>query len=159
MWFRQPLHWRIIDPDPTGPARMLIQARINLEIEISPGRWHPLPDVRVDTGASMTIISSSWARSVDLPLPDRSHRLGLTTAGGLRELEVYDLDLRVRFPRAREREFTLACVCREEGDTRTTPPLLGLHNLIDSWRIIVDGNFEPAAPMGHLRFESSGPAP
>ena len=33
-------------------------------------------------------------------------------------------------------------------------PLVGLHNLLNYWRYTFDGSFEPAAMMGHMRFES-----
>ena len=52
-----------------------------------------------------------------------------------------------------EHAFSLAVLFSEDYPP-TAPPLLGLHNLLNSWRFTIDGTPEPAASMGHVKFET-----
>jgi hypothetical protein len=66
--------------------------------------------------------------------------------------------MRVRFPQLPECVFLLACVFAE--DNAQSPPLLGLHNFLDSWRFTFDGEAQPPdAVMGSIRFEFLGAEP
>ena len=67
-------------------------------------------------------------------------------------MRVGDADLHVRFARLREHPFELAILFSDDYPP-SAPPLLGLHNLLNYWRFTFDGAFEPAALVGHMRFE------
>ena len=152
-WFRHPIHHRIIQPDPNGPHRMSLRAVVPIELERTPGIWIPVLDARVDTGASLCTISAAWARRHHFRLPPTSAALPTTTAAGPLATRVYDLDLNARFRRMPECPFSLAVVF-SDSHPPNVPPLLGLHNLLNYWRITFDGADEPAALMGHMRFET-----
>ena len=152
-WFRQPLYWRLRQPDPNGPVRVSIQTRIDLEIEWLPGYWFIVDKFLVDTGASFTILSTDWARANGIRVPPMYSTMPLITAGGPRPVRVRDADLRVRFRRLRECPFELAVLFSDDYPP-DAPPLIGLHNLLNYWRFAFDGAFEPAAAMGHMRFET-----
>jgi hypothetical protein len=151
-WFRQPLTFRVRQPDPNGPIRVSIRARIDLEIERSPGDWLQIESALIDTGASFVILSAAWARRQRIPVPSAVSVMPLITVGGNRNASVRDADLRVRFGRLREYPFVLAVVYSEDYPP-TAPPLIGLHNLLNFWRFTFDGAPDPAAIMGHMRFE------
>ena len=119
----------------------------------APGDWVQAPNAILDTGASLSIFSAGWARQHRFTLPAIAHRLPTTTAGGLLRPRVYDVDLNARFRRMPECPFSLAVVF-SEAHPPTVPPLIGLHNLLNYWRITFDGTFEPLAMMGHMRFET-----
>src|SRR6266542_5909953 len=96
-WFRQPIHSRIIQPDPNGPLRMRLQAIVPFELERVPGDWVLAPGAVLDTGASLCIFSAAWARANRFRLPPLSSSLPTTTAAGRLPGRVYDLDLNARF--------------------------------------------------------------
>lgn len=152
-WFRQPLDHRLRQPDPNGPIRVSIRARIELHIERVPGVWLGVDNFLVDTGASFTILSTEWARAQGFSVPRAVSQMPLMTAGGDRTARVRDADLRVRFARLCEHPFDLAVVF-SEAHPPTVPPLLGLHNLLNTWKYTFDGTPEPAALMGHMRFDT-----
>jgi hypothetical protein len=152
-WFRHPITYRIFQPDPSGPFRMRLQAIIQLELERAPGWWIVVPGARLDTGASLSIFSAAWARQNRFTLPAATHQLPTTTAAGHHPARVYDLDLNARFRRMPEHPFSLAVVF-SDAHPPNVPPLVGLHNLLNYWRYAFDGSDEPAAIMGHMRFET-----
>lgn len=152
-WFRQPLEHRLRQPDPNGPIRVSIRARIALEIQLAPTVWYNVDRFLVDTGASFTILSTEWARNRGIRVPARTSTVPLMTAGGDRTARVRDADLRVRFARLCERPFDLAVLFSDDYSP-AAPPLLGLHNLLNSWQFTVSGAFDPAAAMGHMRFDT-----
>jgi hypothetical protein len=152
-WFRQPIHYGIVQPDSNGPLRMRLRAIIPFELERRPGEWVLAPNAVLDTGASLCIFSAAWARAHRIRLPVISSGLPMTTAAGPLRGQVYDLDLNARFARMPERPFSLAVVF-SEAHPPTVPPLIGLHNLLNDWRVIFDGADEPPAIMGHMRFET-----
>jgi hypothetical protein len=152
-WFRQPVHSRILQPDPDGPLRMRLRAIVPIELERTPGVWIPVFDAVVDTGSSLCTFSASWARQHQFALPAVSAALPTTTAAGRLPGRVYDLDVNARFRRMPEFPFSLAVVF-SEAHPPTIPPLIGLHNLLNYWRFAFDGSPEPVAPMGHVRFDS-----
>ena len=152
-WFRHPIHHRILQPDPNGPFRMRLRAIVPVELERAPGIWIPVLDATVDTGSSLCTFSTVWARQHSFLLPTVSAALPTTTAAGHRSARVYDLDLNARFRRMPECSFSLAVVF-SDAHPPNVPPLIGLHNLLNYWRYTFDGSFEPAAMMGHMRFES-----
>ncbi len=151
-WFRHPIHHRIIQPDPNGPLRMFLRAVIPFELERRPGDWMPVPDAVLDTGASLCTFSAAWARASGFQLPRTPAALPLVTAAGPLATRVYDLDLNARVRRMPECPFSLAVVF-SDSHPPNVPPLLGLHNLLNYWRITFDGADEPAALMGHMRFD------
>lgn len=152
-WFREPLTYRLRRPDPNGPIRVSIRARIDLEIERQPNLWLNVDRFLVDTGASFTILSTDWARASGFRIPLTFSTMPLLTAGGDRNVRVRDTNLRVRFRRFPEMPFDLAVLFSDDYPP-SAPPLLGLHNLLNSWRFSFDGSTEPAALMGHMRFET-----
>ncbi len=178
-WFRHPIHYRLLDPANTtpgaarplfseesavqvllaptalfaAPIRMSLRAYVPLEVEFAPQQWLSSRRVMIDSGAGLSTFSAEWAREFGIALPPRSCRLQLDTATGRVSVTVYDLDLNVRFPRLRDCPFSLAVVF-SEAHPPTTPPLIGLHNLLNYWRFTFDGSFDPAAAMGHMRFDT-----
>jgi hypothetical protein len=153
-WFRHPINYRVIHPDPSGPVRMKLRALIPLELERTPGDWVEVPGAILDTGASLCTFSAAWARSHDFLLPARSSALASTTAAGARSGRVYDLDLNARFRRMPEVPFPLAVVF-SDAHPPNVPPLIGLHNLLNHWKYTFDGGCEPpVALMGHMRFDT-----
>ena len=150
-WFRNPLTWRLRQPDLSGPIR--IRANVELEIRLPSGRWFPVRNCLLDTGASFTIFSTAWARAAGIPIPQPISTMPLLTAAGNRNARVRDADLHVRFRLLREFPFNLAAVFSDDYSP-TAPPLLGLHNLLNSWRFTFDGTPNPAAIMGHMWFET-----
>ena len=152
-WFRHPLTWSLIRPDPAGPFRVNLRAAVPSELERRPGDWVPVRRAVLDTGASLCVFSAVWARAVGLELPPASSGLPLRTATGEIVTRVYDFSLNVRFRGLPEQPFPLAVVF-SESHPPNVPPLLGLHNLLNFWRFTFDGTPEPAAPLGHMRFEA-----
>jgi hypothetical protein len=152
-WFRHPIDHRIFQPDPTGPFRVRLKAVVPIELERSPGVWIPVLDAVLDTGASFCTFSAAWARRHQFQLPPTPSVLPTTTAAGPVRARVYDVDLNARFRRMPEHPFSLAVVFSERHPPNV-PPLIGLHNLLNYWRVTFDGSPEPAAFMGHMRFET-----
>lgn len=153
-WFRHPITYKIRQPDPDGPFRMLLRAAVPFQLERRPGDWMDVPEVILDTGASVCVFSAAWARGHRFTLPAVSHHLSILTAAGSVPARVYDLDLNARFRRIPEWPFSLAVVF-SEAHPPNVPPLIGLHNLLNSWRFTFDGSDEPGALMGHMRFETA----
>jgi hypothetical protein len=152
-WFRQPIPYDIVQPDPSGSFRMILRAHVPMEFEIAPGTWFPVRRAVIDTGASFCTLSAAWARANGFQVPRTSHALPTTTAAGYRSARVYDLDLNARFRRMPEHPFSLAVVF-SDAHPPNVPPLIGLHNLLNYWRYTFDGSFEGIAIMGHMRFET-----
>jgi hypothetical protein len=132
---------------------MNVRATISLELECSPNRWVIEPNAILDTGASLCVFNAAWARANGFALPSISHVLPTATAAGRLTARVYDVDVNVRFRRMPEVPFSLAVVF-SDSHPPTTPPLIGLHNLLNYWRVTFDGTPEPVAFMGHMRFET-----
>jgi hypothetical protein len=152
-WFRHPIFHSIIQPDPFGPPRMNLRAVIPLELERRPNDWMLVSNAILDTGASLCVFSAAWARANGFALPPVAHSLPITTVAGSVQARVYDLDLNACFRRMPEFPFSLAVVF-SESHPPNVPPLLGLHNLLNYWRITFDGVMEPSAFMDHMRFET-----
>jgi hypothetical protein len=152
-WFRHPIQQSIIQPDPSGPLRMNLRAIIPFELERQPRDWILVPNAILDTGSSLCIFSATWARANHFRLPLASATLPTTTAAGVIQPVVYDVDLNARFRRMPEYPFSLAVVFSERHPPNL-PPLIGLHNLLNYWRFTFDGSPEPVAFMGHMRFET-----
>ena len=153
-WFRQPISWRIMQPDPLGPMRLRLRSCVDIEIERVAGDWITVKDFAlVDSGASYTTISADWARAIGLSIPVNSSRLPVVTAAGRFDHIVHDGDIRIRFVRMPEVEFTLGCVF-SENYSPSSPLLIGLHNILDHWSFGFHGESDPDAPMGHMRFET-----
>jgi hypothetical protein len=149
---RIPIHRRVIDPDPAGPIRTQLQARLTLDALASNGAWIWVPVCLIDTAANYTTFSATWARLYGIPVPDTTSRLPVRTAAGERVVTVRDGQLRVRFPQFPGRVFTLYCVFSEDYGP-AAPPLLGLNNFIDVFRVALDGRYSRDAPAGHVALE------
>lgn len=151
--FSVPLLMDVADPDPAGPIRRLVRARLTPSIEVAPGRWvHNLPFV-LDTGATYTTMSATRARSLGIPFPPETSRVGVTTAAGPGAGAVHDGELRVRFPELPNHTFRLYCVFAEHI-LPTVPPVFGLNDFLDVFRVTLDGRWTRDAPAGHMLFET-----
>lgn len=151
--FRVPLTSRILNSDPAGPIRITLRASLMGEIEARAGIRIPVPDFRVDTGAMYTMISAEWARRHFISMPDATSRLLMRTVTGLQSIMVRDGELRVRFPQLPDRVFRFYCLFSEDYSP-TAPPLLGLNNFFDLFRVTFTGGYLPEAPFGHMLLET-----
>lgn len=151
--FVVPIWDRVVDPDPDGPIRRYFQSRVPASIERRPGQFVQVPFVVVDTGASYTVMSAMLARSYGIPLPIRTSRLTLNTAGGSRPRRVRDGELRLRFPALPDRVFRLYCLFSEDIPPSVSP-LLGLNDTLDVFRLSFDGTPHPDGVFGSIRFET-----
>lgn len=150
--FRVPITWKAIDPDPTGPIRRVLRAVVKAEVQDRHGGWVRLDPV-IDTGASTTTVSATWARANDIEVPAATSRLTVRTAAGVMPSEVHDGELRLRFPQLPGREFRLFCLFSEQVPP-ATPPVLGLNDTLDAFRLTFDGASRPDAPAGVIVFEA-----
>lgn len=145
-WFRHPL-------TRYGPLQTGLRAQVPIELECSPSRWVLESNAVIDTGSAVCLFSATWARANGLPLPPASRIISLNTAGGRTINRVYDLTVNVRFERMPEVPFSLAVVF-SDAHPPGRPALIGLYNFLAYWRVTFDGSYEPAAPAGHMRFET-----
>jgi hypothetical protein len=152
--FVVPIWDRVFDPDPDGPIRRYFQARVPATVERRPGQFVQVPFVVVDTGASFTVMTATLARSYGLELPAATSRLTINTASGSRPSRVRDGELRLRFAALPGRVFRLYCLFSEDVPP-SVPPLLGLNDTLDVFRLTFDGTPGPAGPFGSLRFETT----
>jgi hypothetical protein len=150
---RIPISRRVVDPDPAGPIRILLQASLRGEIEARFGVRLPVPKFVIDSGAMYTMVSATWARLYGIAIPDATSQLPIRTATGTREVTVRDGELRVRFPQFPGRVFRLYCVFSEDYSP-AAPPLLGLNDFIDVFRVTFDGRYAHDAPSGHVALET-----
>lgn len=150
--FRVPITWSVHDPDPAGPIRRSFRARVEAEVRDRYGVWTPV-DFIVDTGASATIVSAEWARDQRIALPDETATVPVRTAAGVVRSTVRDGELRLRFPQLPGHVFRLYCVFSESMPA-ATPPLLGLNDFLDVFRLTFDGAARPDAVMGTIQHET-----
>jgi hypothetical protein len=101
--FRVPITRRVIDPDPAGPIRTVLQARLGMDVLAGAGVWIWAPTCVIDTGSSYTLVSA----------------------------DVFSEDY-----------------------SPTAPPLLGLNDFIDLFRVTFDGRYSLDAPFGHVLLET-----
>ena len=151
--FHVPLKVEFIDPDPSGPIRRLVRARLGGLVQTMTGRFVRPPDFVLDTGSTSTLMSATLARSLSIAVPSTTSRLGMTTVGGRRETTVRDGELRVRFDALPGHLFRLYCVFSEDVPP-SVPPLLGLNDFADVFRFTVDGTPTPAAAFGAVHFDT-----
>ena len=152
--FVVPIWGSVVDPDPDGPIRRYLQARVPAALERRPGQFVQVPFVVVDTGASFTVMSATLARTYGIPIPARTSRLTINTAGGSRPSRVHDGEIRLRFPQLPDRVFRLYGLFSEDVPP-SVPPLLGLNDTLDVFRLTFDGTPGRAGPFGSLRFETT----
>lgn len=148
-WFRQPIERRFRP----GSGRTVLRTTIRLELELARGDWVEVSDAVIDTGSSICLVSATWARANGFTLPPTSSVLPVRTAGGHVSGRVYERNTDARFVRMPEVPFTLATVF-SDSHPPGLPALIGLHNFLHFWRVTFDGTREPAAPAGHMRFET-----
>lgn len=149
--FALPPHLRILDPDPDGPIRRAVQFRLRAVVECGPGLLQPL-DFVFDSGSAYTLMSATLAGSFGIPFPAERSRVGMTTAAGPTAAEVHDGELRVRFPQIPGRVFRLYCVFARSIPA-TVPPVFGVNDFLDVFRVTLDGWHRPDAPFGRMLFE------
>jgi len=151
--FTQPLTVEFVDPDPAGPIRRFVRARLPATIQTLRGTFVRPPQFTLDTGSTYTLMSATLARSRGIPIPDLTSRLPMLTAAGRKETTVRDGELRVRFDALPGHPFRLYCVFSEDVPP-SVPPLLGLNDFADVFRFAVDATPTPAAAFGAVHFES-----
>ncbi|HET6576216.1 MAG TPA: aspartyl protease family protein [Fimbriiglobus sp.] len=151
--FTVPISVRPADPDPSGPIRRLVSARVPVQVEVAPGRFVGPPPFVLDTGATYTTMSTTLARSRGIPFPTGTSRVAITTAAGIRGGLVRDGELRVRFLQLPDRVFRLYCVFAEDVPP-SVPPVFGLNDFLDVFRVTLDGAPRLGAPFGSILFET-----
>lgn len=151
--FAVPFHAHFVDPDPDGPIRRLVRAGLIVDVESAPGRWVHSVSFTLDTGSTYTMMSATHARALGLPVPPSTSRVGTITAAGSRTGLVHDGELRVRFPELPGQVFRLYCVFAEDVPP-SVPPVFGLNDFLDVFRVTLDGRFAPDAPFGRMLFDT-----
>lgn len=150
---RVPIYRRIVDPDPAGPIRTQLQARLSSYLLARADVWVQAPISVIDTGSNYTMVSAEWARQTNIPIPDTTSRLPMRMAAGTREMTVRDGQISIRFPFFPDRVFRLYCVFSEDYSP-AAPLLFGLNNFIDVFRVTFDGRYSHDAPAGHVLLET-----
>jgi hypothetical protein len=153
-----PFDYAFLDPDPRGPIRRRVRTLLTVEVQTGPDSFTELRDVRIDTGATYTLMSATLARASGIPFPPETSLLDLTTVGGARLGRVHDGELRVRFPRLPGRLFRLYCVFAEEI-LPSTPLVFGLNDFLDEFRLTFDGTTTADAVFGSVRLDAAYPTP
>ncbi len=151
--FAIPISWRVYDPDPSGPIRRSLKIACSGEVRTRQGRFLPIPEFRIDTGSTYTLMSATLARSMGLEIPATASRLNMTTAAGTRPALVRDGELRVRFDALPGHLFRLYCVFSEDVPP-SVPPLLGLNDFADVFRFTVDAAPTSLAAFGAVHFDT-----
>jgi hypothetical protein len=98
-------------------------------------------------------MSATAARAYEIPFPGETSRVGIYTAVGSRAGLVHDGELRVRFPQLPGQVFRLYCVFAEDVPP-SVPPVFGLNDFLDVFRVTLDGRFAPDAPFGRMLFDT-----
>jgi len=148
-----PLDARVADPDPNGPIRRFLRARLAASVGLPGGRWTDEIAFALDTGAGYTTISATLARAYGIPFPDETSQLAATTAGGCRTGLVHDGELRVRFPELPGHTFRLYCVFAEYIPPGV-PPVFGLNDFLDVFRVTFEGSWRRDSPFGRIVMET-----
>lgn len=151
--FTVPFQSEAIDPDPAGPIRRRTRVRLTASVRCGT-RWVDGVEFVFDTGASHTLMSATRARALGIVFPPETSRLGMVTAAGFRPGEVHDGELRVRFPQLPGQVFRLLCLFAE-GVLPAVPPVFGVHDFLDEFRVALDGAFRPGAAFGRLTVETA----
>lgn len=152
--FAIPITQVIQDHDPNDRIRRLLSASVvGLEAQANTGRWVRVPRCVIDTGASYTSMSATFARSLGLPVPVETSSVGQMTATGPRTARVHDGELRVRFPQLPGHTFRLYCLFVEETPP-AVPVLIGLHDTLEVFRLAFDGRPATDAPAGRVVLET-----
>lgn len=99
-------------------------------------------------------MSATRARSLGIPFStDEPFQLSTLTAGGTVTATVYHGELKIRFVADPTRTYRFFCLFSEHYPP-SAPLLLGLHDLLETFRVTVDGTTAPGAEYGSLRFET-----
>ena len=151
--FTVPFEVPIADPDPAGPIRRFVRIRIPVRVEVTPGHFIKMPPFVLDTGATYTIMIATLARTRGIPVPTATSRLSAATAAGSRSGLVHDGEIRVRFWHLPGHAFRLYCVFNEDVPP-SVPPLFGLSDFFDVFRVTVDGTPTPDSVFGTVRVET-----
>lgn len=106
----------------------------------------------IDTGCSTTMMSAVEARAAGIPFPmDDPQELTLNTANGTVRSTVYDGELKLQFDACPGHTSRLFCLF-SENYTPAAPILLGLHDLIEVFRVTFDGTRSPGSELGCVTF-------
>ncbi len=99
-------------------------------------------------------MSATLARSMSLPFSmTEPHRVPTLTANGLVNATVYFGELKVRFAADPVNTYRLFCHF-SEAHSPGAPLLLGLHDLLETFRATFVGTSSLEFPMGHVRLET-----
>jgi hypothetical protein len=151
--FSIPFQVQVADLDPSGPIRRLVSARAAGVGRTRTGAVARQTLLRPRLRATYTTMSATSARAIGIPFPMGTSRAGIITASGARTGLVHDGELRVRFPQLPDRVFRLYCVFAEDVPPGV-PPVFGLNDLLDVFRVTLDGTPRPGAPFGGILFET-----
>ena len=149
--FTHPISWRLTNTEENaaGPVRITLRARLYIDLQDRDGNWTGGVEFVIDTGASFPVMRTALARSLHLPVPAETSTVALTTGDGRREAVVRDGELRIRFPELPDQHFPIKCVFRDD-QPEGVPPVLGLHNTLDLFRLRFDGTPLPhGGAMSH----------
>jgi hypothetical protein len=151
--FTVSLDVRYLMSDADGLIRRLPRAVIRPFVRTADG-WYRFPDSVIDTGATYTTMSATLARSVGIPVPAETRRLAGRTAAGSHSTRVHDGEIRVRFTELPGHTFRLYCVFNEQTPP-VVPPLFGLNDFLDVFRLTFDGRPSADALFGHVRLDTA----
>ena len=134
------------------------QVRAYLRLMNKQQEWTGPVQFRIDTGADITQLSLEMALSEEwnLDIGSDCGYVRRTTAKGEDWVRVYRGSIGVRFTYPAKKkappDFVWKCLFIE-GLPPETPPLLGLHDVLESVRIRFDKTALPSAPYGAAIFE------
>ncbi len=143
----------VLNPAGGGPIRRFLSAQVRLEVETTGGRWEPIRQCLIDTGASYTTMSATLARAYGIPFPPETSEVIQNAATGRRRVRVHDGEIRIRFSQLPGHTFRLYCLFVEETPPNV-PVLIGLHDTLEVFRLAFDGRPAADAPAGRVVLET-----
>ncbi len=151
--FSIPVTYQIRVPrNPYSRIRRHLTADVAASAFDTSGRLRQLGRCILDTGCSTTVMSATGARLLDIPFPtDDPQELTLNTANGAVRSTVYDGELKLQFDACPGHTFRLFCLF-SENHMPAAPILLGLHDLIEVFRVTFDGTRSPGSELGRVTF-------
>jgi hypothetical protein len=132
-----------------------LRAAVNLEVYRPDISAFTCVQFRIDSGSGNPSMSLALAMSLGQEVNVRRGELSVTTATSISWLRVRLGKIKVRFPGS-TREFEWTCHFYEDRPLRV-PPMLGLHNVLDTLRVSFDSKFDPKMPYGAVIFQEYPP--
>jgi hypothetical protein len=148
------------EPNSTIDTTPIIIKRsvVDLRLVRKDGKPPETIQFRVDTGADITQISYEKARfHWGLQISGKRGQIKTITAAGERWVWAYRGNIRVMF-RDSDEPILLTCLFVEDWPVET-PPLLGIHDTLESVQFRFDKTISPTAPYGVTVFECYHPQP